>query len=64
MPAESTLGLELRVLGNLGALYLDTGEFSRGEGVRAQLETSRAQLEQNPALLNVLASLEHAHKRG
>ncbi|HEY7304752.1 MAG TPA: tetratricopeptide repeat protein [Bryobacteraceae bacterium] len=56
------------ILHNLGTLYLDTGQHSKGERVREQLKKLRPQtLHDHPAetaaLLNVIACLEHARNR-
>lgn len=58
------------VLQNLATLYLDTGQYSKGERIREQLEKLKwrpGTLENHPAqaaaFLNVMASLEHARKR-
>lgn len=57
------------VLQNLATLYLDTGQYSKCERIREQLETLTFRpgaIENHPveaaAFLNVLASLEHARK--
>ncbi len=58
------------VLQNLATLYLDTGQYSKGERIREQLENLTwrpGEIENHPAqaatFLNVMASLEHARKR-
>ena len=56
------------VLYNLATLYVDTGQYSKGERVRKQLEDLRPEtLDHHPAeagaLLNVIASLERARNR-
>jgi hypothetical protein len=56
------------VLQNLGTLYLDTNQYSKGEQIRKQLETFQAGVfngrpAEAGALLNVIASLEHARNR-
>jgi len=56
------------ILQNLATLYLDTDQYSKGERVREQLEKlDLGALNDHPAasgaLLNVIASLEHARNR-
>ncbi|MBV9767389.1 MAG: tetratricopeptide repeat protein [Acidobacteriaceae bacterium] len=56
------------VLQNLGALYLETNQYSKGERIRRQLEKLQPGIfADHPAaagvLLNIIASLEHARKR-
>lgn len=56
------------VLHDLATLYLDTGEYSKADRVREQLEKVLPEtLDHHPAwageLLNVIASLEHARSR-
>jgi tetratricopeptide (TPR) repeat protein len=58
----------LVILSNLGALYLDTGQYSKGEAVREQLEKLVPEtLQGHPVaaakLLNTLASLNHERHR-
>jgi tetratricopeptide (TPR) repeat protein len=58
----------IAVLYNLATLYLDTGQYSKGERIREQLENLRpGALDHQPAeagaLLNLMACLEHARKR-
>lgn len=58
----------LLILNNLGTLYLDTGQYAKGDRVLEQLEKAApATLEAHPAaaakLLNVIAGLEHARNR-
>jgi tetratricopeptide (TPR) repeat protein len=59
----------LCILNNLGTLYLDTRQYTKGERIRQELEKVRpGALNSHPTetalLLNVLASLEHARNRG
>lgn len=56
------------LLQNLGTLYLDTGQYSKGERVREELEKLElGAFNDHPAaagvLLNVIGSLEHARNR-
>jgi Tfp pilus assembly protein PilF len=56
------------ILNNLGTLYLDTDQYSKGNWVRTELEkVPSGALDNHPAeaalLLNVVASLEHAGNR-
>ena len=58
------------VLQNLATLYLDTGQYSKCERIREQLEKLEwrpGEFENHPAeaaaLLNVIGSLEHARRR-
>jgi tetratricopeptide (TPR) repeat protein len=56
------------VLHNLATLYLDTGQYSKGDRLREQLEKALPEaLDHHPAwageLLNVIASLEHVRNR-
>lgn len=56
------------ILNNLGTLYLDTGQFAKGERVRAQLvKVPSLVLDSHPRsaalLLNVIGGLEHARNR-
>ncbi len=58
----------LVILNNLATLYAETGQYARGDPMREQLEKlAPGTLEGNPAraaaLLNVIASLEHARNR-
>jgi tetratricopeptide (TPR) repeat protein len=58
----------LVVLHNLATLYLDTGQYSKSDGVREQLEQALPEaLNHHSAwageLLNVIGSLEHARNR-
>jgi tetratricopeptide (TPR) repeat protein len=58
----------LVTLNNLGTLYLETGQYAKGDRVREQLEKVPPRtLEGYPAaaatLLNVVGSLEHARNR-
>ena len=56
------------VLQNLGTLYLDTNQYLKGEQIRKQLEKLQPGVLKDHAgeagaLLNVIASLEHARNR-
>lgn len=56
------------VLQNLGTLYLDTNQYSKGEQIRKELEKLPAGVfnghpAEAGALLDVIASLEHARNR-
>ena len=56
------------ILNNLGTLYLDTGQYAKGQWVRAQLEKVPSGIFENhpvaaALLLNVVASLEHARNK-
>jgi Tfp pilus assembly protein PilF len=68
--AERTNGdpERIAILNNLGTLYLDTDQYSKGERIRQKLESlDFGALEHHPteaaAFLDVIASLEHARKR-
>jgi tetratricopeptide (TPR) repeat protein len=59
----------ITVLHNLGTLYLDTGNYTKGQRIREQLETLRLDPiaadhpKQAALLLNLLASLNHERNR-